>query len=104
MNNFLEELKCYFATTPKEKIMEDWNKSVEFNKVGITIDEFLKNSNLKHKKMEQIEYLIGTYENRVKVLKDLIEKDDSERLKVKLGCYRSFLNDLKNARKSASMF
>ncbi len=48
MNNFLEELKHYFATTPKEKIMEDWAKSAEFNKVGPTIDEFLQYTQLNY--------------------------------------------------------
>jgi hypothetical protein len=44
-SNFYEKLKEYFKTTPREKVLEDWNKSVEFNKVGPTVDEFVENSN-----------------------------------------------------------
>jgi len=38
---FLEDLKEYFKTTPKEKILEAWEESKEFDKVGPTVDEFL---------------------------------------------------------------
>lgn len=41
-NNFYEELKKYFETTPKSKIHEDWNKTVEFDKVGVTFDSLFK--------------------------------------------------------------
>jgi hypothetical protein len=40
-NNFYEELKHYFETTPREKVLEDWNKSAEFDKIGPTVEEFL---------------------------------------------------------------
>lgn len=42
--NFLEELKEYFRTTSKEKILEDWNKSQEYDKVGPTVEEFIDNT------------------------------------------------------------
>jgi hypothetical protein len=42
--NFYEKLKEYFNTTPREKVLEDWNKSAHLNNVGPTVDEFLKNS------------------------------------------------------------
>ena len=42
--NFYEKLKEYFNTTPREKVLNDWNKSAEFNKVGPTVDEFIENS------------------------------------------------------------
>jgi hypothetical protein len=41
INNFYEELKHYFETTPREKVLEDWNKSAEFDKIGPTVEEFL---------------------------------------------------------------
>lgn len=44
MNNFLEELKKYFEVTPQSKVMEDWAKSKEFDKIGPTVEEFLENS------------------------------------------------------------
>jgi hypothetical protein len=43
--NFYEKLKEYFENTPREKVLEDWNKSAEFDKVGPTVDEFIENSN-----------------------------------------------------------
>ena len=44
MNNFFEELKKYFEVTPREKVLEDWAKSAEFDKVGPTVEEFLHNT------------------------------------------------------------
>ncbi len=46
MNNFFNELKKYFDSTPREKILEDWAKSEEFDKVGPTVEEFLYNSKI----------------------------------------------------------
>jgi hypothetical protein len=45
MNNFFEDLKKYFEVTPREKVLEDWAKSAEFDKVGPTVEEFLHNTN-----------------------------------------------------------
>ena len=42
MNNFYEDLKHYFETTPREKVLEDWNKSAEFDKIGPTMEEFIE--------------------------------------------------------------
>jgi hypothetical protein len=44
MNIFFEELKKYFEVTPQEKILEDWAKSAEFDKIGSTVEEFLLNT------------------------------------------------------------
>jgi hypothetical protein len=43
--NFYEKLKEYFENTPREKVLEDWNKSAHLNNVGPTVDEFIENSN-----------------------------------------------------------
>ncbi len=40
-NNFFEELEKYFENTSKEKIDEDWQKSLEYDQVGPTMEEFL---------------------------------------------------------------
>jgi hypothetical protein len=39
--NFYEKLKEYFENTPREKVLEDWAKSAEFDNVSIggTVDE-----------------------------------------------------------------
>ncbi len=44
MSNFFEELKKYFENTPHDKIVADWAKSEEFDKVGPTVEEFLISS------------------------------------------------------------
>jgi hypothetical protein len=44
-NNFYEKLKQYFEETPREKVLEDWAKSAEYNNVGPTVDDFLNNMN-----------------------------------------------------------
>lgn len=44
MNNYFEELKKYFDETPREKVLEDWEKSREFDNVGISVDEFIQNT------------------------------------------------------------
>lgn len=44
MNNLLNSLKEYFETTPREKVLEDWAKSAEFDSVSPTVDEFLHNT------------------------------------------------------------
>jgi len=40
-NNFYEELKHYFETTPREKVLKDWDESAELDKIGPTVEEFL---------------------------------------------------------------
>jgi hypothetical protein len=40
-NNFFEELKKYFENTPREQVLEDWGKSLEFDNVGPTVEDFL---------------------------------------------------------------
>lgn len=41
-NNMLEDLKKYFANTPREQVEEDWAKSAKYNNVGPTVDEFIE--------------------------------------------------------------
>jgi hypothetical protein len=53
-SNFYEKLKQYFEETPREKVLEDWAKSAEYNNVGPTVDDFLNNMN----KQETIEEII----------------------------------------------
>jgi hypothetical protein len=40
-----ENLKEYYKTTPREKVLKDWNKSAYLNNIGPTVDEFVENSN-----------------------------------------------------------
>ena len=39
--SFVEELEKYFEVTPREKVLEDWTKSAEFDNVGISVEDFL---------------------------------------------------------------
>lgn len=45
MENFVEKLKKYFEETPRERALEDWEKTKEWDNVGITVEEFLQNTN-----------------------------------------------------------
>lgn len=38
MNNFLEDLKRYFETTPRDKVLEDWAKAEEFDQCGVLVN------------------------------------------------------------------
>lgn len=48
MNNFFEDLKKYFEVTPQNEILENWAKSAEFDKIGPTVDEFLRHTKMYH--------------------------------------------------------
>ena len=39
-----EDLKLYFQQNSQDKILADWNKSKEFDKIGMTVEEFEKNN------------------------------------------------------------
>ena len=41
MNNFLENLRYYFKDNSRERILEDWVKTEEFDQVGILMEDFL---------------------------------------------------------------
>ena len=43
MSNFVDELKKYIQSTPLSKIKEVWDKSIESDEVGPTVEEFLSN-------------------------------------------------------------
>jgi hypothetical protein len=42
--NFYEKLVEYFKNTPREKVLEDWNKTAECDNIGPTVEEFLGNT------------------------------------------------------------
>lgn len=42
MSELLDKMEEYFKNTPKEKIKEDWKKSEQYDKVGITVDDLIK--------------------------------------------------------------
>jgi len=52
---FSEKLKQYFEETPREKILEDWAKSAEFDNVGPTVDDFLNNTNKQRVNLQSLE-------------------------------------------------
>lgn len=43
--NFYEKLVEYFKNTPREKVLEDWEKSAHLDDIKPTVDEFLENTN-----------------------------------------------------------
>ena len=46
MNRILEELRAYFATHTRGEILKDWKATEEYDAVGTTADEVLKNMKL----------------------------------------------------------
>ena len=63
MNNLIEDLKKYFETTPREKVLEDWAKSEYFDKIGPTMDDFLDVTN-KYFKVESEDPIVGCEINK----------------------------------------
>ena len=59
-NNFCEALKNYFDTTPREKVLEDWAKSAEHDKIGVTVEEFLDNTKKQETLEEAAKRIYGT--------------------------------------------
>ena len=47
--DFTKKLEKYFNETPKKKILEDWNKSKEWDKIGVDVNYFIENTKLKTK-------------------------------------------------------
>jgi hypothetical protein len=65
--SFSEKLKQYFEDTPREKILEDWAKSAECDKVGPTVDDFLNNTKEKmYSEEEMINFaeFVATYADK----------------------------------------
>ena len=40
--SLIKKLEEYFATTPREKVLEDWEKSEDWDKVGPTLYDYNK--------------------------------------------------------------
>ena len=49
MNAILEGLKQYFQNTDASQVLKDWAEFDEFNKIGPTIEEFMKQSSFMYK-------------------------------------------------------
>lgn len=41
METVTDKLKEYFSNTPEDKILSDWDKSKEWDNVGVPINEFI---------------------------------------------------------------
>ena len=41
MKSFVEKLKEYFDRTPREKVLEDWEKTKEWDEIGLPVKYFL---------------------------------------------------------------
>ncbi len=51
--DLIYELKKYFEETPREKILEDWENTKEWDSVGITVEEFIQNTNENNKNNDE---------------------------------------------------
>lgn len=47
--NFLEELKEFFQTTPKDVILNEWAKTEEFDEIKPTVEDFISSSEVHYK-------------------------------------------------------
>jgi hypothetical protein len=45
MENLVEQLKKYFETTSREKVLKDWEKTKEFDQIEPIMDDFLNQTN-----------------------------------------------------------
>ncbi|WP_101690742.1 hypothetical protein [Dysgonomonas massiliensis] len=55
MCSLLDQLKDYFKSTPRSQIESDWNKTSEYDEIGLSVDELV---NIKTITMiEQFEYV-----------------------------------------------
>jgi hypothetical protein len=61
--NFYKELKEYFKMTPREKVLEDWAKTAECDKVGPTVEEFLDNTSRQLKNIQKNKEIDEYYKN-----------------------------------------
>jgi hypothetical protein len=81
MSELLKKMDEYFKNTPKEKIKKDWEKSAKYDKVCITVNEFMKDLK-KDKATFMQEYLTRNMKNvneklhgqYLKILADTEEK------------------------------
>lgn len=49
MGTILENLKLYFQSNSREKIISDWAESEKYDSVGPKIDEFIEQTSYHHK-------------------------------------------------------
>lgn len=49
METFIENLQKYFDTTSRDRVLEDWSKTEEFDQVGPVMDDFLGHLNWQFK-------------------------------------------------------
>ena len=61
MYNFFNDLKKYFESTPRDKILADWAKSEKMDEVGPTVEEFLRHSEMYH--VQTIDPDTGQFQN-----------------------------------------
>jgi hypothetical protein len=40
-HNFLEELKAYLDSTPKDKVLQDWSESAIDSNAGILVEDYI---------------------------------------------------------------
>ena len=63
-NDFFEELKFVMANKTKEELLEQWERSKEFDSIGPTVGNFLRTTNLANKMFRESKPL-GDLETKV---------------------------------------
>jgi hypothetical protein len=54
MENMIQALEVYFKETPIEKVMEDWEKTKEWDDVSITVTDFVEESLMLNTDLKQV--------------------------------------------------
>lgn len=73
MENFTEKLKTYFEVTPRKIILEQWEKTREFDNVGPTMDEFLQHINLTSPNGETLKFKSEIKDGKLNIQLEPIE-------------------------------
>ena len=54
MENFINKLKEYLETTPRDKVFEAWANTVDFDQVGLPMDDFLTQKKITKKRKKNL--------------------------------------------------
>lgn len=83
----LEELKRYLETTPREEVLKTWAKSEKYDKVGPTVDEFMRMQKFarKHFSFEAPNLKFATIKSKEASVCNA-KKEFNEEIEYYLGC------------------
>lgn len=85
----IEELIKYFKETPREQILKDWEESKEYDKIGISVLEYISKIDFLDTKIDDCDLSIRTKNicrmNDFKVIRDLIACSTKDLMMLRFG-------------------